>query len=113
MVNEELTIVNVVAQPYRIKLLHTDSDGNQLGVGCMTAGAKPAIAQSPLRILLVGEREEDFFLVREILERNRSMLATELEQARSLQEARLLLQQNSTALSCLSTKHEIPSRCNW
>ena len=64
----------------------------------MTPAAKAATAQSPLRILLVGEREEDFFLVREILERNRSTLATELEQARSLEEARLLLQQKPYAL---------------
>ena len=64
----------------------------------MSTGAKPAAAQSPLRILLVGEREEDFFLVHEILERNRSMLPTELEQARSLEEARVRLQQKPYGL---------------
>lgn len=64
----------------------------------MTPAAKPAVAQSQLRILLVGEREEDFFLVREILERNRSTLSTELEQARSLEEARQLLQQKPYGL---------------
>ena len=64
----------------------------------MTTAAKPAIAQSPLRILLVGESEEDFFLIREILERNRSLLATELEQTRSLEEARVLLQQKPYGL---------------
>jgi PAS domain S-box-containing protein len=64
----------------------------------MTPAAKPAIAPSPLRILLVGEREEDFFLVREILERNRSALMTELEQARSLDEARVMLQQKPYGL---------------
>lgn len=58
----------------------------------MTTGAKAAAAQNPLRILLVGEREEDFFLVGEILKRNRSALATELEQARSLDERPLLQQ---------------------
>ena len=58
----------------------------------------PAVAQSPLRILLVGEREEDFFLVREILERNRSILPTELEQVRSLEEARILPQQKPYVL---------------
>jgi len=64
----------------------------------MSPAAKPAIAPDPLRILLVGEREEDFFLVREILERNRSVLKTELEQARSLEEARPLLQQKPFGL---------------
>lgn len=64
----------------------------------MARAAKPAVAQSPLRILLVGEREEDFFLVREILERNRSTLITELEQARSIEEARFLLQQKPYGL---------------
>ena len=47
---------------------------------------------------MVGEREEDFFLVREILERNRPSLATELEQARSLEDARVLLQQKPYGL---------------
>jgi len=59
----------------------------------MSSAAKPAPSPSPLRVLLVGEREEDFFLVREILERNRSLLVAELEHARSLEEARILLQQ--------------------
>lgn len=64
----------------------------------MSFAAKPALSPGPLRLLLVGEREEDFFLVREILERNRSMLVAELEHARSLEEARLLLQQRPYGL---------------
>ena len=67
-----------------IKLLPPDSDGNHV----ITA-AKPAIA--PLRVLLVGNREEDFFLIRDMLERSRSLIAAELEHARSLEEARELL----------------------
>jgi two-component system, cell cycle sensor histidine kinase and response regulator CckA len=51
------------------------------------------IAQCPLKVLLVGEKEEDFFLIREILERNRGMLPAELEHARSLDEAHCMLQQ--------------------
>jgi PAS domain S-box-containing protein len=39
----------------------------------------------------VGNREEDFFLIRDMLERNRSLIAVELEHARSLDEARELL----------------------
>jgi len=38
-------------------------------------------ATAPIRVLLVGEREEDFFLVREILERNRRVLDVTLEHA--------------------------------
>jgi len=54
---------------------------------------KIGVAQNPLRILLVGERAEYFLLVRELLERDHSALTTEPEQARSLEEARVLLQQ--------------------
>ena len=38
----------------------------------MLTAAKPALAPTPLRVLLVGKKEEDFFLIREILERTRS-----------------------------------------
>jgi len=40
----------------------------------------------------VGDHEEDFFLIREMLERNRSLIAADLEHARSLEEARELMQ---------------------
>lgn len=36
-----------------------------------------------LRVLLVGDQEEDFFLIRDMLERNRSLIAAELEPALS------------------------------
>ena len=39
----------------------------------------------------MGNHEEDFFLIREILERNRSLLAADLEHARSLEEAKQLM----------------------
>ena len=64
----------------------------------MSSAAKPALSPNPLRVLLVGEREEDFFLVREILERNRSLLVAELEHAKSLEEAKILLQQKPYGL---------------
>jgi CheY-like chemotaxis protein len=32
---------------------------------------------TPLRVLLVGDHEEDFFLIREMLERNRSLIAAD------------------------------------
>ena len=61
-----------------------DSDSNHV-----QTAAKPA--QEPLRVLLVGNREEDFFVIRDMLEHNRSLIAAELEHARSLDEARELL----------------------
>ena len=38
----------------------------------MLTAAKLALSVAPLRVLLVGKQEEDFFLIREILERTRS-----------------------------------------
>lgn len=55
-------------------------------------------APIPLQVLLVGRKEEDFFLIREILERSRGMLAAELDHVRSLDEAKVLLQQKPYGL---------------
>jgi len=52
--------------------------------------AKPAPA--PLRVLLVSAKEEDFFLIREILERTRNTLAADLDHAHSLVEAQVMLE---------------------
>jgi DNA-binding NtrC family response regulator len=52
----------------------------------------------------VGNREEDFYLIREILERTRSTLAAELDHAHSLEEAKARLQQKSYGL--LLFEHE-------
>jgi len=60
--------------------------------------AKRALGNGPLRVLLVGSREEDFFLIRDILERNRKAIETELEHARSLTEAREMMQQKRYGL---------------
>jgi response regulator RpfG family c-di-GMP phosphodiesterase len=57
---------------------------------------KPAVA--PLRVLLVGKKEEDFFLIRGILDRMRSMLSAELEHAHSLEEAKEMLQERPYGL---------------
>ena len=64
----------------------------------LLAAPKPAMVTSPLRVLLVGTREEDFFLIREILERSRKMLSAELEHARSIDEAKALLRQQPYGL---------------
>jgi PAS domain S-box-containing protein len=60
--------------------------------------AKTALATTPLRVLLVGNKEEDFFLIREILERSGGPFAVELDHAHSLDDARLLLQQRTYGL---------------
>ena len=65
----------------------------------MATAAKPALA--PLRVLLMGAKEEDFFVIREILERSRSSLAAELDHAHSLDEAKAMLQRNTYSLVLL------------
>ncbi len=45
-----------------------------------------------MRVLLVGNQEEDFFLIREILERHRSTLLAKLDHATSLEEAKVMLE---------------------
>ena len=63
----------------------------------MTA-AQSALAPAPLHVLLVGDKEEDFFLIREILERTRSTFAAELDHAHSLDEAAVMLRQKAYGL---------------
>src|SRR5438270_13538110 len=65
------------------------SDGNPT----MLTAAKLAKSPSPLRVLLVGNKEEDFFVIREILERNRQHMAAVLDHTHSLDEAREMLHQ--------------------
>jgi two-component system, cell cycle sensor histidine kinase and response regulator CckA len=55
----------------------------------VSTAAKPALA--PLRVLLVSKKEEDFFLIREILQRMRSRFLAELDHVHSLEEAKALL----------------------
>ncbi|MGO8794473.1 MAG: response regulator [Candidatus Sulfotelmatobacter sp.] len=54
--------------------------------------AAPQLGPSCLRVLLVGEQEEDFFLLQEILDRNRSVVPAQLDHAGSLAEATSMLQ---------------------
>jgi two-component system cell cycle sensor histidine kinase/response regulator CckA len=51
-----------------------------------------------LRVLLVGSQEEDFFLIQEILDRNRSALPAQLDHAGSLEEAKTMLQRGDYRL---------------
>ncbi len=55
----------------------------------MSTAVQPALV--PLQVLLVGNKEEDFFLIREILERTRSLLSADLDHAHSLEEAKTML----------------------
>ena len=70
----------------------------------MLTAAKPAPSPASLRVLLVGAKEEDFFLIREILQQTRNPLTTELDHAHSLQEAAEMLRQ--TPYSVLLFEHE-------
>lgn len=55
-------------------------------------------APLPLQVLLVGNKEEDFFLIREILERSRGMLRADLDHARSIDEAHFMLREKCYGL---------------
>jgi two-component system, cell cycle sensor histidine kinase and response regulator CckA len=63
----------------------------------VSAAAQPAQSPIPLRVLLVGKQEENFFVVREILERTRTF-AADLDHAHSLEEAKTLLMQQPYGL---------------
>jgi len=60
--------------------------------------AKPALSPTPLHVLLVGDKEEDFFLIRDILQQTRSTFAAELDHAHSLEEAAVMLRQKPYGL---------------
>ena len=73
------------------------SDVKRVGEGLplsTTAKTEPSF----LRVLLVGNQEEDFFLIREILDRNRGALPAELDHASSLEEAKTMLQRGEYGL---------------
>jgi len=60
--------------------------------------ATTALAPASLQVLLVGNKEEDFYLIREILQRTRQVLAADLDHAHSLEKARAMLQQKTYGL---------------
>jgi two-component system cell cycle sensor histidine kinase/response regulator CckA len=64
----------------------------------MSTAAKLEPSPCILRVLLVGNQEEDFFLIREILERNRGALPAELDHASSLEQAKTMLHGESYGL---------------
>jgi CheY-like chemotaxis protein len=64
----------------------------------VSMAAHPALAPKPLSVLLVSQKEEDFYLIREILERTRTTLAADLDHAHSLAEAKAMLPQKTYGL---------------
>src|SRR5690242_20612172 len=70
----------------------------------MSTAAQPARSAMPLLVLLVGNKDEDFFLIRDILERSRDAFAVDLDHAHSLEEAKEMLQQKPYGL--LLFQHE-------
>jgi two-component system cell cycle sensor histidine kinase/response regulator CckA len=61
----------------------------------VSSAVRTAVAAAPLQVLLVGHKEEDFFQIREILERTRDVLDAELHHAHSLNDAKLMLQRKT------------------
>jgi two-component system, cell cycle sensor histidine kinase and response regulator CckA len=64
----------------------------------VSTAAKPELSAPPLRVLLVSDRDEDFFLIREILDRNRHALPAELDHSSSLEEAKAKLEHGGVGL---------------
>src|SRR5271163_4793094 len=62
--------------------------------------------RSLLHVLLVGSQEEDFFLVREILNRNQDVLPAELDHARSLGDAKTMLERGNYGLVVFEYKSQ-------
>ncbi|HEY6338440.1 MAG TPA: PAS domain S-box protein [Candidatus Sulfotelmatobacter sp.] len=60
--------------------------------------AIPGLSATPLIVLLVGNQEEDFFLIREILTRNKAKFSAELDHATTLEEAKVMLQRKAYGL---------------
>src|SRR5271168_2366811 len=61
-------------------------------------GAKSGQLPASLRVLLVGAKEEDFFLIREILGRVGHTFVSDLDHAHSLEEATPMLKQKNYGL---------------
>src|SRR3984957_3402754 len=72
----------------------------------MQSAAKLASCPALLRVLLVGNKEEDFFLIQDILGRNGKALAAELDHAHSLEEARYMLEQRNYGLVLFTYENE-------
>ena len=82
---------------------HSDRTGDGAISGLMAA--KSALEQVPLRARSWVVKRKIFYLIREILERIRNLLAADLDHADPLEEAKQTLQQKSLrSWFCSSTK---------
>ena len=59
-------------------------------------------------MLLVGSQEEDFFVIREILGRNRNALAVDLDHALSIEEAKSMLLLGDYGMVCSNMRPGTP-----
>jgi two-component system, cell cycle sensor histidine kinase and response regulator CckA len=82
--------------------LHSHRCEKQQPIIPLSIAAKPV--PSLLRVLLVGSQEEDFFLIREILDRHRDSLPAQLDHAHSIDEAKSMFQAGDYSLVLL--QHE-------
>jgi len=64
----------------------------------MSSATQLAPSRSLLPVLLVGNQEEDFFLIREVLERSQGAMPAVLDHAGSLEEAKTMLQRGHYGL---------------
>jgi hypothetical protein len=64
----------------------------------VSTAAKTALASAPLRVLLAGNKEEDFFLIREILEPYPQRACGDRDHPQSLEEAKAMLRLKSYGL---------------
>jgi PAS domain S-box-containing protein len=64
----------------------------------MSTALQLGLSKSTLHVLLVGNQEEDFFLIRDILTGDRSELHAELDHASTLEEAKAMLLQRQYGL---------------
>jgi len=64
----------------------------------MSTALQLGLGKSTLHVLLVGNQEEDFFLIRDILSGDRSELHAELDHASTLEEAKAMLLQGHYGL---------------
>ena len=64
----------------------------------MSSATQLALSGSLLPVLLVGNQEEDFFLIREVLEQNQGAMPAELDHAGSIEEAKTMLQRGRYGL---------------
>jgi two-component system, cell cycle sensor histidine kinase and response regulator CckA len=64
----------------------------------MSTALQLDLSKSTLHVLLVGNQEEDFFLIRDILTRSRTELRAELDHANTLEEAKAMLLQGHYGL---------------